>query len=52
LYLSVPFSKKDHLKQLGGLWDSTKKKWFIYENNKNKSEILEMFSQINIENHS
>jgi ribonuclease HI len=43
IYLSVPFTKKDEIKKLGGLWDTSKKKWFINENNKNKTEILNLF---------
>jgi len=40
IYLVVPFTQKDEIKKLGGLWDSNKKKWFIYDNNINKEEIL------------
>jgi len=50
IYLTVPFCDKDQIKHLGGSWDATKKKWFIYENNKNKTDVLQKFSQINIEN--
>lgn len=43
IYISVPFTKKDEIKKLGGLWDASKKKWFINDNNKNKTEILNLF---------
>lgn len=29
LYLQCPYSEKDDCKKLGGVWDSTKKKWFV-----------------------
>ena len=45
VYLIVPFIKKDEIKKLGGIWDSTKKKWFVYDNNKNIDQILVMFSK-------
>jgi len=45
IYLIVPFMKKDEIKKLGGLWDANKKKWFIYEDNTNKHEILAIFSE-------
>ena len=40
IYLNVPFTKKEDIKELGGKWDSTKKKWFIYDNNPHKSVIV------------
>jgi ribonuclease HI len=45
IYLIVPFSKKDEVKKLGGVWDSDKKKWFIYDNNKNIDQILSIFKK-------
>jgi ribonuclease HI len=44
IFLNVPFIKKDDIKKLGGLWDTNIKKWFIYNDNKNKTEILNIFS--------
>jgi len=44
LYLDVPFAKKEEIKKLGGMWDAKKKKWFIYDNNKNKGEILDNYA--------
>lgn len=43
IYLIVPFVKKDELKKLGGMWDATQKKWYIYEDNKNAELILSVF---------
>ena len=43
IYLNIPFSRKEEIKKLGGKWDKSKKKWFIYENNKNKEKIIENF---------
>lgn len=45
IYLIIPFIKKDEIKKLGGIWDSDKKKWFVYDNNKNIDQILTMFSK-------
>jgi ribonuclease HI len=45
IYLIVPFVEKNKIKNLGGLWDIHQKKWFIYDNNKNKNEILTLFLQ-------
>ena len=30
IYLDVPFSEKDKIKEMGGMWDVRKKKWFMY----------------------
>ena len=35
IYLNIPFSRKEEIKNM--------KKWFIYENNKNKEKIIETF---------
>jgi hypothetical protein len=43
IYLIVPFIKKDEIKKLGGRWDSSIKKWFVYDNNKNIDKILTIF---------
>ena len=43
IYLNIPFSRKEEIKNLDGKWDKNKKKWFIYENNKNKEKIIEIF---------
>ena len=43
IFLKVPFVQKDEVKKLGGLWDASKKKWYIYEDNSNKDEILKQF---------
>jgi ribonuclease HI len=45
IYLIIPFTKKDEIKKLGGIWDSDKKKWFVYDNNKNIEKILTIFSK-------
>lgn len=29
MYLNVPFAQKDQAKKLGGMWDSTQRKWYI-----------------------
>ena len=43
IYLNIPFSRKEEIKNMGGKWDKNKKKWFIYENNKNREKIIETF---------
>jgi len=45
IYLNIPFSKKDEIKKYGGMWDSNKKKWFVYENNKEIDNILLLFEK-------
>jgi len=45
IYLIIPFIKKDEIKKLGGSWDVNKKKWFVYDNNKNIDYILTNFSK-------
>jgi ribonuclease HI len=45
IYLIVPFIKKDEIKKLGGFWDADKKKWYVYDNNKNIDKILTIFSK-------
>jgi ribonuclease HI len=45
IYLIVPFVKKNEIKKLGGMWNNNKKKWFIYDTNKNIDKILTIFSR-------
>lgn len=40
VYLKIPFSDKDLIKSYGGIWDNTKKMWYISKNNKNIEFIL------------
>ena len=44
IYLNVPFANKDEAKVLGAKWDASKKKWYSFDNNKNKDKLLQMFS--------
>jgi ribonuclease HI len=44
VYLNVEYDQKDIAKQLDCRWDQKKKKWYMYEDNKNKPLILNMFS--------
>ena len=46
IYLAVPFIKKEVIKTMGGKWDKDKKKWFVYENNKNLDKIFTLFSKV------
>jgi len=45
IYLNVPFLEKDEIKRFGGIWDKCKKKWFVYEDDKNLAQILRIFSK-------
>ncbi len=40
IYLNVPYSEKDLAKGKGARWDAGKKKWYIHDNNPNKTELL------------
>lgn len=44
IYLSVSFSEKDKVKELGGKWDFKKKKWFIHNDNPYKEQLLSLYS--------
>jgi ribonuclease HI len=44
IYLSVPFAEKDQVKQLGGMWDFKKKKWYIYNDNQYKEQLINAYS--------
>jgi hypothetical protein len=46
IYLDIPFINKDIIKDLGGKWDKTIKKWYIFNNSNNKEEILLQFKQV------
>jgi ribonuclease HI len=49
IYLDVPFSKKEEIKNLGGRWDMKQKKWYIFENNEDKIYILDNFKNFQID---
>jgi ribonuclease HI len=44
IYLNVSFQEKDAAKAKGARWDPSKKKWYIFEDNKNKEELLKKYS--------
>lgn len=43
IYLNVPYSKKDLAKEKGARWDAGKKKWYIFDNNPNKDELISTY---------
>jgi ribonuclease HI len=43
IYLSVPFNKKDIIKELGGRWDVSKKQWYIACDSINKEKAVSLF---------
>lgn len=44
IYLKVDFSQKEHAKVLGGKWDPSVKKWYIYDCNPHKQDVLSIFT--------
>ena len=49
IYLDVPFSKKEEIKNLGGRWDMKQKKWYIFDYNEDKMYILDNFKHFQID---
>lgn len=47
IYLFVPYNYKDEIKLKGGRWDAAKKQWYIYSNNKNKDDLVDMYNMSN-----
>lgn len=45
IYLNVSYKDKDEVKELNGMWDKTKKKWYIWETNENKDTLLDKFGE-------
>jgi ribonuclease HI len=43
IYLNVPYARKDEAKEQGAKWDPSAKKWWIYDNNPNKEDLLGEF---------
>jgi hypothetical protein len=44
IYLNVRYSEKDEVKRLGGKWDNNNQKWYIFDNNKDKEDIIKKYS--------
>lgn len=44
IYVEVPFSEKDIIKELGGRWDVSKKQWYIISDSIHKEKILSLFN--------
>ena len=45
IYLNVSYAQKDEAKSKGARWDANKKKWYTFDNNPNKNELLENYSK-------
>jgi ribonuclease HI len=43
IYLTVKYEDKEIIKTIGGNWDRNKKKWYIYKDNSNIKDILQLF---------
>jgi len=44
IYLNVSYHEKDRVKALGGRWDPKKKKWYIFNDNNEKDNILKLYT--------
>jgi ribonuclease HI len=44
IYLNVSYHEKDRVKALGGRWDPKKKKWYIFDDNNEKDNILKLYT--------
>jgi len=44
IYLNVSYHEKDKVKALGGRWDPKKKKWYIFDDNNEKDNILKLYT--------
>lgn len=42
-YLNINYKDKNKAKKLGAIWDKNEKKWFYYDDNINKDELLKSF---------
>jgi hypothetical protein len=47
VYLFVPYDYKDMIKEKGGMFDSMKKQWYIYDDNKNKDALIDTYHREN-----
>jgi hypothetical protein len=45
IYLNVSYAQKDEAKSKGARWDANKKKWYTFDNNPNKNELVEKYSK-------
>ena len=45
-FINVPYARKEEAKALGAKWDNTIRKWYIFNDEKNKSVVLSKFSLI------
>jgi len=43
IYLNVKYENKDDAKSKGARWDPNKKQWYIFDDNKNKKELLNKY---------
>ena len=46
IYLDIPFSQKDYVKELGCKWDLMLKLWFITKGHTNVEMLLDRFNVI------
>ena len=44
IYLNVSYHEKDKVKALGARWDPKKKKWYIFDDNNEKDNILKLYT--------
>lgn len=46
IYLLVPFSQKEIVKEFGGRWDASRKLWYIFKESENKEHVLSLFKTV------
>jgi ribonuclease HI len=44
IMLNVSYNEKDNAKAKGARWEPNQKKWYIYEDNKNKDELIKKYT--------
>ncbi len=47
IYLYVPYDYNTMVKEKGGLFDGLKKQWYIFDDNKNKDELIDTYHKEN-----
>ena len=45
IYLNVAYAQKDDAKAKGARWDADKKQWYIFEDHKNKEELMAKYKK-------
>ena len=43
IYLNVPFNENDFVKKLGALWDADQQKWYIFNDNLYRFDLISKY---------